>query len=285
MQARIYSIGNGMKLITEPELKEGQILWLNGYGQEKRGHDRRVIYKIEKGTFGTTYHCVNIDKLTLSREDHPKNDKEIFGIGIYYTEGDVFTGDTQNYVVRAIENERVLRESAKIAAERKARVKETKTAELLAEYPYLEPLKGSKKSSHALGAANLRKLLKKEFPGIVFSVKSESYSGGDSISVHWTDAATNDAVDKFADLFEECSFDGMQDLEIDRDNIFADIFGGAKYVNAQRTVSNEKFEETAKEMGYDAKFINGRFEGLAYGEDEMIRRATWAKSFYTKVQS
>jgi len=36
------------------------------------------------------------------------------------------------------------------------------------------------KSSHALGAANLKTELTREFPGMKLSVKSESFSGGDA---------------------------------------------------------------------------------------------------------
>lgn len=49
-----------------------------------------------------------------------------------------------------------------------------------------------------LGPAQVAKLLrvhlKREFPGVKFSVRSESYSGGSSVRVEWTDGPTEAAV-------------------------------------------------------------------------------------------
>src|SRR5574343_581629 len=56
--------------------------------------------------------------------------------------------------------------------------------------------KGNKKlSSHAAAAKGIREELKKTFPGIKFSVISDSYSMGDSVHINWTDGPTTGEVD------------------------------------------------------------------------------------------
>jgi len=107
------------------------------------------------------------------------------------------------------------------------------------EYPYLIQAANSKLSSYALGSKNLKIELQKIFPGVVFSVKSESYSMGCSIDVRWKDGPTADDVRKIADKYQEGYFDGMEDLYNYKDQVFTDVFGGAKYVCCQRTKTEE----------------------------------------------
>ena len=59
----------------------------------------------------------------------------------------------------------------------------------------------------------IRTDLKTSFPGIKFSVKSKSYSGGASVSVSWTDGPTSKAVEAIAGKYDGASFDGMEDLK------------------------------------------------------------------------
>lgn len=94
---------------------------------------------------------------------------------------------------------------------------------------------GRRLSDQARGAENLRRQLTEAFPGVKFRCRSESFSGGDSIDVTWTDGPTVTAVRKFSDRYAEGHFDGMADIyEDDRDNPWPDLFGGAKYVGASR---------------------------------------------------
>jgi len=57
----------------------------------------------------------------------------------------------------------------------------------------------------------VRVTLAKNFPGIKFSVKSHSYSGGSSIRVRWTDGPSSRQVDATVRHFTGKSFDGMTD--------------------------------------------------------------------------
>lgn len=59
----------------------------------------------------------------------------------------------------------------------------------------------------------VRKALKESFPGVKFSVRSSTYSGGASISVSWTDGPTSAMVDSVAETFSGSYFDGMTDFK------------------------------------------------------------------------
>lgn len=59
----------------------------------------------------------------------------------------------------------------------------------------------------------IREALKKNFKGVKFSVRGESYSGGASINVNWSEGPTVAAVDAIVKRFEGAKFDGMTDCK------------------------------------------------------------------------
>lgn len=59
----------------------------------------------------------------------------------------------------------------------------------------------------------VRQALKESFPGIKFSVRSDSYSGGASIRIGWTDGPNSKQVESVASEFEGSYFDGMIDYK------------------------------------------------------------------------
>lgn len=71
--------------------------------------------------------------------------------------------------------------------------------------------------SEYISAANTAKLvraaLRESFPGVKFSVRSSTYSGGASIDVRWTDGPTGPQVDAILGRFEGAYFDGMIDYK------------------------------------------------------------------------
>ncbi len=116
-------------------------------------------------------------------------------------------------------------QEAKEAADRRA----ADRVRLAAEYAHLQQGDGGK-----VGAANIRKELKKAFPGVKFSVTS-TYN---SISVKWTDGPTVKQVQEVTGKYESGHFDGMQDMHIHNpDAVFADLFGGVQYVSESRTTT------------------------------------------------
>lgn len=62
----------------------------------------------------------------------------------------------------------------------------------------------------------VRQAVKREFPGVKFSVKSDRYAGGASIDVGWTDGPQTAEVDKVTDPYAGAGFDSMQDMKTSR---------------------------------------------------------------------
>jgi len=62
----------------------------------------------------------------------------------------------------------------------------------------------------------VRTALRESFPGVKFSVRAKTYSGGASISVWWTEGPMRADVEAVARQFEGADFDGMIDLKSSR---------------------------------------------------------------------
>lgn len=127
----------------------------------------------------------------------------------------------------AIEREE---QTAKEAAERQT---------VCALWPDLEQVKPGGYADQTLAARNIRKELKKKFPGVKFSVTSESYSMGDNVNVKWQDGPTIKQVESITDKYSRGSFNSMEDIyEDDKEGrAFTSVFGGTKYLFTDRTVS------------------------------------------------
>jgi len=96
------------------------------------------------------------------------------------------------------------------------------------------------KSSHAAAAQQIREKLKAAFPDVKFSVTSESYSGGNSVHVEWTDGPTTSMVENISGAYQYGHFDGMTD-SYDYSNSRDDI-PQVKYVQERRTMSDKTRE-------------------------------------------
>ena len=99
--------------------------------------------------------------------------------------------------------------------------------------------------THALCAKEIRKDLKKVFPKIKFGVTSAVFSMGNSVDVRWTDGPTRDQVEGVIKKYQYGHFDGMTDY-YEYSNSREDL-PQAKYVMADRTLSEEAIKEFAKE--------------------------------------
>jgi hypothetical protein len=107
----------------------------------------------------------------------------------------------------------------------------------------------------------VREALKKAFPGVKFSVRSSTYSGGASIRVKWTDGPETKKVECVAGAFAGADFDGMIDLKSYHES---DLNGervhfGADYVFCDRNYSpgTERVmkERVCKRFGLDPAII------------------------------
>lgn len=104
---------------------------------------------------------------------------------------------------------------------------------------YSELIVCGEHSSRITATKNIRIELKKAFPLTKFSIKSDTFSMGDSIDVTWTDGPTGKQVDAIVDKYNAGSFDGMQDLYTYSSSKFNELFGDAKYVHTHRKCSDE----------------------------------------------
>ena len=193
---------------------------------------------------------------------------------------------------KALADKHEAERAAKAAADRKQSV------ELLEQYPFLRPLAGSSSTPWALGAANIRVWLAREFPGHAFTVRSDSGSMTSSIYVTWTDGPTKAEVDAIADRFQKCDFNGMDDSESYRNDVLTEVFGGAKYVSCSRAITPEKYEDAIEEFGWADKVIvktdsegrghvehaTGSWDNAAQADIRHIEQKVRETSYYTKPE-
>jgi hypothetical protein len=128
-------------------------------------------------------------------------------------------------------------------------------------------------------AKEIRKALKHNFPGVKFSVRSKSYSGGSSIRVCWTDGPLSRVVDKVVKRYEGASFDGMIDLKSYHDDVISHEDGstevvhwGADFVFTSRDSSDEAkayLAERLADVAVDAVYtVDG--EDRSFSVEELV---------------
>lgn len=105
--------------------------------------------------------------------------------------------------------------------------------------------KGRYVTEAAKASQLIKKILKKEYPSVNFSVRSDNFANGNSVDISWIDGIPSKEIDSFARQFQSGTFDGMTDC-YNYDNK-AD-HPQAKYVHCQRTVSQEKRDIIRKQL-------------------------------------
>lgn len=98
--------------------------------------------------------------------------------------------------------------------------------------------------SAAETAKLVRLALKESFPGVKFSVRSHSYSGGASINIGWIDGPNVAQVDAVADTFSGAYFDGMTDYKGSNYNMLDGerVRFGADFIHTYRDYSDAMVE-------------------------------------------
>jgi hypothetical protein len=104
-----------------------------------------------------------------------------------------------------------------------------------------------------LAASNIRTELKLAFPGVKFSVRSDKFSGGDSVDVTWTDGPTCDQVKRIIGKYAAGTFDGMTDSYDYESRPWTTVFGDAKYVQSSRAHSREALEAAVAKVKAEFK--------------------------------
>lgn len=90
-------------------------------------------------------------------------------------------------------------------------------------------------TTSALAAKAIKGDLKRAFPNIKFSVRSENYSMGDNVNISYTDGPKSADVDELVAKYRDGDFDGMIDLYEYRPN--PNNLPRAKYIFVNRSIS------------------------------------------------
>jgi hypothetical protein len=142
-------------------------------------------------------------------------------------------------------------------------------------------------------AKEVRTALKAAFPGQKFSVRSDSYSGGASIRVRWTDGPARRDVERVAKEFAGATFDGMIDLKSYHTSEFKgeQVHWGADFVFCDRDLSDDEHErvrplvvqaveraygttDLAPSRYYEGICVDGIDRVLAGGIEQLIQVAS-----------
>ena len=108
---------------------------------------------------------------------------------------------------------------------------------------YKAELKANPKaSSHSNCAAAIREELKKEMPNYKFSVRSETFAGGDAVRISWENGPTVKQIEAIVNKYAYGRFDSMEDLSYSEHN---DDLPQAKYVTTYREI-NPELKEAVK---------------------------------------
>ena len=238
--------------------RDGVIIKING---EQQPESIKHFSGVSMG--GRAYINVVFDNGTVS---NMIPESIIRGVQWYITDAfDIATQDEIKSMLAFAEAEKIKKEeSERIRIEK---LNQQKTL-LPYEYPHLIPM-----SKDGTAAKNIRIELKKAFPGVKFSVRSDH----GSVRVSWSDGPKYDAVQKLIDRHAEGDFDGMTDsYNYDYNNAFAQVFGGSRYLFANRTISPALTLKAAQELGYTLTPENidqyGSICGLGIEDSQRIYR-------------
>lgn len=131
-------------------------------------------------------------------------------------------------------------------AETKATERDKHVEELRTLYPWAVDSSGGM-SDHARASKNLKKELQITFPGIRFSVRSDSFSMGNSIDIGWTDGPTTKQVESISKKYEYGRFDCMTDMSSSDNSAYGQaveiVLGRSKFVQSQRKLTDGLNEE------------------------------------------
>lgn len=179
-----------------------------------------------------------------------------FGIGFYYDEsGELISDDV---IENSLERAKILERLKQEEKEAKAKAKEELREKLIKEYPYLTQ---GGQYDHKICGHNLKVELKHKFPGVKFSVRYNSYLGGNDYSVSWIDGPTEQMVKDVIDKYQDHESDHTGDYWDYAPSVFNELFGGVSFIMAYRTISEgakesirEEYKDLTRDNMYDYNF-------------------------------
>jgi hypothetical protein len=131
-------------------------------------------------------------------------------------------------------------------------------------------------SQHAATAKAIKQELKMAFPDIKFSVNSDSFAGGDSVRIKWTDGPTDKSVHEITSKYQYGHFNGMEDIYEYSNRI--ENLPQTKYIQTSRYISDEKKEiyrkllaqEYGREIFTDNDYLDWCYGGC-WGNNAIYR--------------
>ena len=272
-----WETGKLEPLAVAPKLQRGQKIYAFGYAMAQQifAVVNPDLYEImEVGSPD------DVDEYSLDRYFSPVShyDKYIkpiskqFGIGFYYAENEpIFSEDVIKASLQRAELIEKMRDERERAAEDASRKNKD---ELRKKYSFLTVWDGDWRTRYKTASGNLRELLKRNFPGVKFSVRKDG--SGDTVNITWTDGPTRKMVDEIAGQFEGRRFNGMEDCEEIVTSDFTDLFGSLGYIFTEREYSEEVMERTRKNVIEDYPLLadgkdhnRNEFESIKASEAEI----------------
>lgn len=167
-----------------------------------------------------------------------KSIDNVCGIGFYYDTSKMVSDEIIEKSLERAENLKKLELEVK---ERKAKEKEETRARLIIEYDFLIR---NENDDHNIVGKNIRTELKRNFPGIKFSVRYCSFAGDDAFYISWNDGPTSKQVDAVVEKYQHSHAD--PDPNVDghfyRPSVFNELFGGVSYVSTYRDITEKAIE-------------------------------------------
>ena len=187
-------------------------------------------------------------------DEYARPFSERFGIGFYYDlSAPLYSAeDIARGIAHAERVERLKAERAAAAERARAEL----SAKYARDYSYLTR---NPRTSREI-TDNLRQELKKNYPGVKFAVRYKSFSGGDEITVKWTDGPTRKQVEQIANKYQHSHADHSGDYWDYDPNEFNKLFGGVKFVMVEREMSEDIAAAFVDEIVEACPFLAGNAE-------------------------
>lgn len=248
----LFGASGAMEQNERVHIHKGTLIHAYGYGMS---YQKFVVYDdnmnavelcegdpnaVNKYDLGAYYSA----KHHLDEETRPHSRK--FGIGMYYDEGDeLISNDVIEKSLQRADNLAKIEQEEKEKAEQESK---EETARLLKEYSYLQKVTNA--YDHKICGANIRTELKRKFPNAKFSVRYESFSGGDAYNISWTDGPTTKDVDAVVGKYKHMHPDeySMGDYWDSVPSNFNDLYGSVGYITTRRDISEEVIKTIMQEL-------------------------------------
>jgi len=233
MEAKVFSLFGATGIMEEIKLVKNLPMFckvfIYGFGMSEAqgaiisGPDQYGSYKVVK----ISDYEPGFSSLDKYSRPHSKK----FGIGIYYD--DNLNTWPESEVNKYIKLAEIATKKAKDEAEAKSKADEAEKKSLPSLFPHLVV---NFNNDHKTTKVNMVTELRKNFPGVKFSVVKEHY---DTYGVTWTNGPTTSEVTKITGKFEDSENDWSGDYRDYAPSNFNRVFGGFKYVFENRHISEE----------------------------------------------